>query len=68
MPRHSGFFGAGDGNRTRVVCLGSRSVAIAPHLQIYLLLYRIMGGKSSPSWDMPQVRAFFKKEYKMQIF
>lgn len=25
--------GAGDGNRTRVVCLGSRSVAIAPHLQ-----------------------------------
>ena len=22
----------------------------------------------SPSWDMPQVRAFFKKEYKMQIF
>lgn len=26
-------FGAGNGNRTRVVCLGSRSVTIAPYLR-----------------------------------
>lgn len=29
--------GAGNGNRTRVVCLGSRSVTIAPYLRKWIL-------------------------------
>ena len=32
-PRNDNLYGAGGGNRTRVVGLGSRSSAIEPHLQ-----------------------------------